>query len=147
MRKPVCVHGRELCSECTIADDTARRCWEQVKNVALHHTWEERINSVITIKLSDGTTDGVLYATKQDAVRHCKGNEQWFAFYSFRGAPNGFASPKDAAIYLAWHRMAYDRGFRLPDPDALDGGPDLIMPDMTEHLQDQLTRLMRSAVN
>jgi hypothetical protein len=147
MRKPRCIHDRELCSECITADDIARRCWEQVRNVALHNDWETKVNSFITIKLSDGSTDGVLYESKKDAVRHCKGNEQWFAFFSFRGAPNGFASPKDAAIYLAWHRMAYDNGARLPDPDDLTGGPDLIMPDMNEHLQNQLTRLMRAAVN
>lgn len=147
MLKAKCVHGRELCSECIVADDIARRCWEQVRNVAAHTEWAERVNSIITIKLSDGSTDGVLYESKRDAVRHCKGNEQWFAFFSFRSAPNGFASPKDASIFLAWHRMAYERGFRLPDPDAADGGPDLIMPDMTEHLNDQLTRLMRAAIN
>jgi hypothetical protein len=142
-----CVHGRELCSDCTVADDIARRCWEQVKNVAVHTDWETRMHSIITIKLGDGSTDGVLYETKRDAVRACHGDEQWFAFFSFRSAPNGFASPKDAAIFLAWHRLAYERGFRLPDPDDSRGGPDMIMPTPQEHVFDQLARLMRAAVN
>jgi hypothetical protein len=42
---------------------------------------------------------------------------------------------------LAYHRGAYDAGFRLPDPDALHGGRDLIMPTTPEHLGGQLRRL------
>lgn len=148
MLSPKCAnHGRVVCSDCIIADDVAKRCWEQVKNIAVHTDWETRVNSFIAIKLADGSTDGVLYESKQAAVRHCGGNEQWFAFFSFRSAPTGFASPKDAAIFLAYHRMAYDRGFRLPDPDDATGGPDLIMPTPQEHVMDQLARLMRAAVN
>ena len=147
MPRAKCRHGREICSECIVADDAAKRAWEQVKNIAVHTDWATRINSFVTIRLRDGYCDGTLYETKRDAVRHCGGNEQWFAFFSFRSAPDGFASPKDAAIFLAWHRLAYDRGFRLPDPDDKRGGPDLIMPDMREHLGDQIRRLMRASVN
>lgn len=140
-------HGNIVCSECIVADDVAKRCWEQVKNVAHSYGWDERIRGYLAIKLQDGSTDGVLYETKQDAVKHCRGDEQWFAFFSFRTAPNGFASPKDAAVFLAYHRMVYDQGGRLPDPDDARGGPDMIMPMNDEHLMDQLGRLMRSAVN
>lgn len=136
-----CRHGRVICSECIVADDAAKRAWEQVKNIAVHTDWETRVNSFVTIRLSDGQCDGVLYESKREAVRHCGGNEQWFAFFGFRGAPAGFATPKDAAIFLAWHRAAYDRGMRLPDPDDSRGGRDLIMPDMTEHLNNQLGRM------
>lgn len=136
-----------LCSQCIVADDAAKRAWEQVGNIVHHTEWAERINSVITIRLSDGHCDGTLYATKADAVKHAKGNEQWFAYFSFRNAPNGFASPRDAAVYLAYHRLAYDAGFRLPDPDDRHGGPDMIMPTPQEHVNDQLVRLMRAAVN
>lgn len=140
-------HGNIVCSECIVADDVAKRCWEQVKNVAHSHGWDERIGGYLAIKLADGSTDGTLYDTKADAVKHCKGNEQWFAFFSFRTAPNGFASPKDAAVFLAYHRMVYDQGGRLPDPDDARGGPDMIMPMNDEHLMDQLSRLMKGAVN
>ncbi len=142
-----CRHGRQICSDCIVADDAAKRAWEQVGNIAHHTEWAERVNSFVTIRLSDGYCDGVLYESKQAAVKHTGGSEHWFAYFSFRNAPHGFASPKDAAIFLAWHRMAYDNGARLPDPDDPHGGPDLIMPDQVEHLQNQLTRAMRSAVN
>ena len=147
MRRPRCKHDRELCSTCIVADDAAKRAWEMVGNIAHHTEWAERINSFITIRLSDGHCDGTLYDSKQAAVKGCKGNEIYYAFFSFRSAPHGFAGPKDAAIFLAWHRMAYDNGARLPDPDDPHGGPDLIMPDQNEHLQNQLTRMMRQGVN
>lgn len=146
LSRPRCKnHGRELCSDCIVADDVAKRAWEQVKNVAHHTTWEERVGSFLAIRLSDGSTDGTLYDSKQAAVRHVP-DERWYAFFAFRTAPAGFASPKEAAIFLAYHRAAYDRGFRLPDPDSPAGGPDLIMPTPEEHVLDQLARLMRSAV-
>lgn len=142
-----CKHGNVLCSTCLVADDAAKRAWEQVKNIAHHTTWEERVNSIVTIRLSDGHCDGVLYESKREAVRHCHGNEQWFAFFAFRSAPNGFASPRDAGVFLEYHRQAYDNGWRLPDPDDSRGGPDMIMPTPQEHVFDQLARLMRAAVN
>ncbi len=104
------------------------------------------INSFITIRLSDGHCDVPLDDSKQAPVRGCKGNEIYYAFFSFRSAPHGFAGPKDAAIFRALHRMAYDNGARLPDPDDPHGGPDLIMPDQNEHRQNQLTRMMRQGV-
>jgi len=136
-----------LCSRCIVAGDAAMRAFEQLRNIAVHTDWETRVNSIVTIRLRDGHCDGVLYETKQAAVKHCGGNEQWYAFFSFRSAPNGFASPRDAAVYLEYHRQAYDNGWRLPDPDARDGGPDMIMPAPQEHVTDQLARLMRAAVN
>lgn len=144
MLKPKCRHGNKVCSMCAVPSEEAWRAFNEINNLVAHTDWETRVNSIITIRLSDGHIDGVLYDSKKEAVRHCGGNEQWFAFFSFRNAPNGFASPKDAEIFLQWHRLAYDAGYRLPDPDARDGGADLIMPDMTEHLHDQLRRL-RSA--
>lgn len=142
-----CKHGNVLCSQCIVADDIAKRAWETVRNIAVHTDWETRIGSWLTIRLSDGHCDGVLYDSKQDAVKHCRGNEQWYAFFSFRNSPNGFASPRDAAVFLAYARMAYDNGFRLPDPDDNRGGPDLIMPTPAEQVMMQLAELMRKAVN
>ena len=147
MLRPKCKHGNVLCSRCMVADDAARRAFDQLKNIAVHRSWEERVNAIVTIRLRDGECDGVLYESKQAAVRHCHGDEQWYAFFAFRNAPNGFASPRDAAVYLEYHRQAYDRGWRLPDPDDERGGPDMIMPTPAELVSEQLTRLMRAAVN
>lgn len=147
MRRPKCRHGNVLCSQCIVADDAAKRAWEQLKNIAVHTDWETRVNSIVTIRLSDGHCDGVLYESKQAAVKHTGHNEHYFAYFSFRSSPNGFASPRDAAVFLEYHRQAYDNGWRLPDPDDPRGGPDMIMPTPAELVNEQLTRLMRAAVN
>jgi hypothetical protein len=135
-----CGHGRDICSECIVVDDAAKRAHDIVRGLAVFTDYDTRIRSFVAIRLSDGGSDQVLYGSKQDAVRH-QLSEQQCAYFSFRGCPNGFASARDAAIFLAWHRMAYDNGFRLPDPDDAHGGPDLAIPSSMEHVQNQLNRL------
>jgi hypothetical protein len=39
----------------------------------------------------------------------------------------GGASPREMEIFLKWNRDAYDAGLRLPDPEEVNGGPDLVM--------------------
>jgi hypothetical protein len=137
-----CRHGRKLCSDCIVADDAAKRAFDIVRGLATFNDYDTRMHSpYVAIRLSDGGSDQVLYDTKRDAVRH-QVHEQQCAYFSFRNSPNGFASPRDAAIYLAWHRAAYDNGMRLVDPDDPTGGPDLVMPAAGEHLQNQLSRLV-----
>jgi len=137
-----CQHGRELCSECIVVSDAAKRAFDIVRGLAAFTTYETRMGSpYVAIRLSDGGSDGVMYDTKKEAVRH-QVHETTCAFFSFRNAPNGFASARDAAIFLAWNRAAYDAGWRLPDPDDTHGGRDLSMPTSDEHLHDQLRRLI-----
>lgn len=138
-----CRHGRRLCYDCIVADDAAKRAFDIVKGLAVFTSWEERVRQspYVAIRLSDGGSDQRMYDTKRDAIR-AQLHEQQCAYFSFRNNPNGFESPKHAAVFLAFHRHAYDNGFRLPDPDDVNGGGDLVMPDAVEHLQNQLTRLV-----
>lgn len=122
-------------------DDAARRAYDVINTIVAQLGYEDRINyPYVALRLSDGGSDGKNYATKIEAVRH-QLSEQQCAYFSFRHAPNGFSTHAHAALYLAWHRQAYDNGFRLVDPDGSAGGPDLIMPDMREHLTNQMSRL------
>jgi hypothetical protein len=144
-RPGLCRHGRKLCSECIIPDDAAKRAYDVIREIATHVDYDERMGySFVALRLSDGGSDGNMYDTKPNAVRH-QVHEMQCAYFSFRRMPNGFASPADAALFLAYHRMAYDAGFRLPDPDDKRGGPDLIMPITGEQLQNQLNRLANDA--
>lgn len=83
-------------------------------------------NKVIAFKLADGTYDGTLYDSKRDAVRHQHGNEQWYAYFYFRNCLGG-TNAKEMAIFLLWNRDAYDAGARMPDPDDVNGGRDVLI--------------------
>lgn len=119
--------------------DAAKRARDIIASYVAFVPWDERIRSWVAIRLSDGGSDGALYDSKREAVRH-QSDEFTCAYFSYRGAPHGFSSAKDAAIWLEYHRQAYDAGFRTPDPDAASGGPDLIMPTPSEQVGLQLGR-------
>jgi hypothetical protein len=132
-----------LCWECVPVDDSAKRAYDLVamKAVFTDYSTRTRQSPYMAIRLSDGGSDCVLYDTRREAVRH-QLHETTCAYFSFRNSPNGFRTARDAAAFLAWHRAAYDQGHRLPDPDDTHGGPELIMPTPTEHVYDQLARLI-----
>lgn len=65
------------------------------------------------IRLADGDSDGVVYDTRADAVRH-QLHEQLCAYICI---PPGGMQPIEAASYINYHRQLYDAGFRLPDPE------------------------------
>lgn len=131
-----------LCASCVIVTDAAKRAYDIV-NAVVHYTdWSYRIRLWVALRLADGGSDGTLYESRREAVRH-QAHEQQCAYFSYRGAPNGFASHKDAQLYLDYHRHAYDNGARLPDPDAPNGGPELIMPTPLEQVMLQRALLAR----
>lgn len=137
----LCRHGRKVCAECVVVTDAGRRAFDIVNAYVTFTPWEQRIRSWVALRLADGGSDGTLYDSRREAVRH-QADEQLCAYFSYRGAPNGFASRTDAQLFLDYHRMAYDAGFRLPDPDDRDGGPELIMPTPREQLLLQRALLM-----
>lgn len=137
----LCRHGRKICSVCIVADDAAKRAFDNVRQIVENLTYEERTAyPYVAIRLSDGSSDGKNYDTRQAAVK-AQFHETLCAYFSFRHAPNGFATPRDAAIFLAYHRGVYDAGHRLPDPDARNGGREMVMPSTPEHLFGQIGRL------
>ena len=137
MADSLCRHGRGLCSECQHVTDAAKRAFDIVASYTAFVPYEERIGAWVALRLADGGSDGNLYRSKQEAVRH-QPDEFLCAYFSYRGAPNGFGSAHDAAVWLEYNRRAYDAGFRTPDPDASSGGPDLIMPTGRELIAAQM---------
>lgn len=133
-----CIHERRVCADCVIVTDAAKRAHDTVNSYASYIPWDQRLRSWVAIRLADGGSDGVLYESRQAAIRH-QAHEQQCAYFSYRNAPNGFSSVKDAQLYLDYHRMAYDGGFRLPDPDEKENqAVELIMPTAMEQIQLQL---------
>jgi hypothetical protein len=79
----------------------------------------------IAVRLSDGGTDGTLYDSKRDAVRH-QLDEFLCCYFSFRNCMGGI-SARDAARYMEYNRLLYKGGARMPDPDRSDGGLDTFL--------------------
>lgn len=125
MKNKKCKHGLVICSECVRITDAARRMSDIVNAMITFHGPFEIASKFMSFRLTDGTSDGALYDTKREAVRHVS-NEKYFAFFCFRSAMGGM-SPKDAQIFLDVHRHAYDNGGHLADPDDMRGGRDMIV--------------------
>jgi len=120
--------------------DAAHRLSDIMRGVATDYTPEELFHGWLAIRLSDGNYDGTLYDNRAAAVQH-QSNPYHYAYVSTRHAVTGM-SPQDAHAFLTYNRMAYNAGFRLPDPDHHNGGKDLIMPAPREHVGLQIRRLV-----
>jgi hypothetical protein len=120
--------------------DAAKRLSDYVNNLGAHKSYEELVNGWIAVRLSDGSWDGVLYDSRHSAVTH-QSNEFLCAYLSTRSAQSGMTI-RDAHTFLAFHRAAYDAGFRLPDPDHKTGGKELIVPATKQDVRSQVRRLI-----
>ena len=88
--------------------DAARRCSDIVNMHVAAGVW----NKFVAIRLSDGGSDGVVYDTKADAVRHQL--HETLCAYVFI-TPDGM-SHRSAENFLRVNRQLYDAGMRLSDP-------------------------------
>lgn len=98
------------------------------------------IGQFFAARLTDGTSDNVLYESKRAAVRHQHHNETYFAFICI-GAHD--MNPCEAEEFLALQRMLYDKRIRLTDPDHVKGGREIVQRATVE---DQRS-LVRSIAN
>lgn len=90
------------------------------------------IGLVFACALADGKSDGVLYDTLDDAVRHQHHNEDWYAYLR---VTNGGMSVCQAASYLRLHRQAREAGIRMEGTR-----PRVAIPRLTrEAFRDQVT--------
>jgi len=105
--------------------DKGKRASDIVNTYISGMPFDEIKTKYIAIRLSDGGSDGVLYDTKQDAVKH-QVHEMQCAYVCLNNLRAG-STPRDMAIFIKFNRDAYYKGFRLADPDAKDGGPDVVM--------------------
>lgn len=92
--------------------DAARRCSDAVNAMLAFHG-PDAAGRWIAVRLSDGGSDGHLYDTKPDAVRH-QIHETMCAYICI--VPTGMPVD-DARSFLRTHRKMYDAGMRLSDPD------------------------------
>lgn len=95
----------------------------------------DNVGRFIAVALSDGASDGVLYATRREAVIHQRHNEKYYAFLCIQ-MPS--MTVCQAESFLRTHRMVYDAGMRMTDPDHRGGGKEII-PRLTQ--EDQRSQL------
>ena len=89
--------------------DAAKRC----SDIVTMHIAAGQAGRWCAIRLSDGGSDGVVYDTRSDAIRH-QLHETLCAYVQI---PRDSMPPEHAERFLAFHRKCYDAGFRLSDPD------------------------------
>lgn len=123
-RAPKCRHGQTICPQCIEISDAAKRMADVINGLVTFNQWDALRNSWVAIRLADGDFDGNLYATREEAIKY-QADERHCA-YAWMGNFLQGAKPLDCAIYLEFHRQAYDAGMRLHEPDA----PQLIVPTM-----------------
>ncbi len=118
--------------------DAAKRAADQV-HLHLAAIGLDAVRKWVAIRLSDGGSDGTLYDRKQEAVRHQL--DEFLCCYVCI-PPNGMTICQ-AESFLRTNRMAYDAGFRLPDPDSVHGGKDLIPRSTVEDHRADMRRLRK----
>jgi len=122
LNTPLCKHGLRICNKCIVITDAARRMADIINSlVAFNDPWE-LAHCWVAIKLADGDWDSTLYATREAAIDHQM--DERFCAYVWMGNMMQGAKPLDCAIFLKYHRDAYDNGMRLHEPEA----PQLILP-------------------
>lgn len=122
--------------------DSAKRLSNYINNVCVFQPLDVVLNSWIAVRLSDGSTDGVLYDSRRDAVRH-QPYEKQCAYLSLRAAPGGMDIQGAYAI-LKIHRDAYNNpnyNISFIDPEHPTGGTDLTMPIAMEDVKSTIRRL------
>lgn len=109
--------------------DSAKRASDAV-NLHLAALGFAAFKKWVALRLQDGSSDGVLYDTRREAVVH-QLDEQLCAYVRL---PPTRMTPCSAEAFLKFTRDAYRSGFRLTDPDHRTGGRDLI-PRLTSRDQ------------
>lgn len=117
--------------------DAAKRVSDHATQTWMDHGWPG-CKKWMAFALADGAPDKALYDRKPDAIRHQR--DEFLCMY-LPLHPGGM-NPCEAEIMLRIHRQAYDNGFRLTDPDAKDGGKDVIVRQSPEQAQRQLGYLV-----
>jgi hypothetical protein len=121
-------------------DDSARRVADLY---ALHRIAGARPGQVFAVRLSDGTSDGVIYDDKAAAVCHQHGSPRWYA-YVFIGAPH--MSVCESASFMRMKRHAAHLADITADPDDSRGGPDVI-PRLTVEGRENQIRALDGKIN
>lgn len=104
-------------------------------NLHRTHAGTDAIGRFMACAIADGSSDGTLYATKREAVRHQHHNERFYCFIAIGPQSMSVCS---AESLLKMFRQTYDAGIHLVDPDHKGGGRDIIRRLTTEDHRSQM---------
>lgn len=103
--------------------DSAYRCSDIIRQAIV----DGHQGRWMAIRLSDGGSDGVVYDSRSDSVRH-QLHETLCAYVRI---PWDDLSPQAAERFLAVHRQVYDAGLRMASVDGPGGDTELeVIPPM-----------------
>lgn len=91
----------------------AKRCSDAV-NLHLSAIGFDAVKKWVAVKLSDGSSDGILYDSQRLAAIHHRNAGDRYCYIPVR--PSGL-SVCQAESVMATNRMFHNAGFRLGDPD------------------------------
>jgi hypothetical protein len=91
-------------------------------------------------RLSDGTSDGVLYDLKVECISHQHHNEKFFAFV--RVGPHDM-NVCESQTFLNVQRRLSEKGIGVIDPDQRGGGPVMIPRLTREDMRAQMSSILR----
>jgi len=114
--------------------DAARRLADAVTLLAIADP--ANLMKFTAVRLADGQCDNVVYDARSDAAFAHWFEEKYWCFPQIH--PGGML-PKEAEVFLDYHRKLYDAGFRLPDPDM----PMPVMPITAADRQRQIAALTK----
>ena len=90
--------------------DAAKRLADAI-NLHIHAQGDAAFFRIIAFRLDDGRSDGALYDSRDDAIRHTRAKPGIWAFAQIQ--PNG-SNPQEAESALKWARFTYhDLGARI----------------------------------
>ncbi len=111
-------------------DDASKRCADQVNL----HAVAGGFGRWVAIRLSDGGSDGVLYDTRRDAIRH----QLHETLCAYIVVPLIGMQYREAQAVLHVHRKTYDQGHRMADPEGRQAEP--MIPIREESYRGRLGR-------
>lgn len=99
--------------------DAAKRIFDTYH---LHRTADlyGSIGKWFAAALIDGSTDGVLYESRKDAITHQHHNEMYYTYLQITPAN---ITVCNAEVMLTVARKLYDKGMRMTDPDDMRREP------------------------
>lgn len=127
-----CRHNLIICSQCVIVTDAAKRISDAIRLAIAFNPPDVTRNGWMAFALEDGTTDHVVYPSKQDAINH-QHNEFYFTYINLIRCLAGM-NERDAQLFLNVSRHVAKHSGRMVDPKS-----QLITPQGREQ---KITRLV-----